>query len=287
MESEVVFWFDVGNVCDHSPLPDCTISLAGCWCGASPRPVHGKREPRMLVAVHVCSEVQQRRPPCCRFMARLTVNDPSQSTLEVSAIFSLTCCKHAGACAFRFSEPFSTDADPTSHRVRLWRGGSASKVLLHRVFFPRVRLHGHPGVCNGPWLLLWSRGEWRDCAAGGHRSSCGPVCSQSAPCNLLFFTQKMSLIICPVGQRLWRPVLHVASFVRRTPLVGGWTSSSPTMRSLLRALGFRSSGSVWSGSFSSLRLSAYCLSRGFSMYLCILFTYDCFQLGSSAPGKLL
>ena len=36
---------------------------------------------------------------------------------------------------------FSTDADPTSHRVRLWRGGSASKVLLSRLFFPRVRLH--------------------------------------------------------------------------------------------------------------------------------------------------
>ena len=80
-----------------------------------------------------------------------------------------------------------TDADPTSHRVRLWRGGSASKVLLHRVFFSRVRRHGHPEVCNGPWLLFWSRGERRDCAAGGHRSSCGPVCSQFAPCNLMFF----------------------------------------------------------------------------------------------------
>ena len=84
-------------------------------------------------------------------------------------------------------------------------------------------------------------------------------------CNVV--PKRCRLIICPVGQRLWRPVLHVASFVRRTPLVGGWTSSSPTMRSLLRGLGFRSSGSVWSGSFSSLRLSAYCLSRGFSMYL--------------------
>ena len=28
-----------------------------------------------------------------------------------------------------------TDADPASHRVRLWRGGSASKVLLPRLFF--------------------------------------------------------------------------------------------------------------------------------------------------------
>ena len=39
-----------------------------------------------------------------------------------------------------------TDADPTSHRVRLWRGGSASKVLLLRVFFPRVRPHAHSEV---------------------------------------------------------------------------------------------------------------------------------------------
>ena len=79
-----------------------------------------------------------------------------------------------------------TDADPASHRVCLWRGGSASKVLLLRVFFPRVRLHGHPEVCNCPWLLLWSRGGRRDCAAGGHRSFCDPVCSQSAPCILIF-----------------------------------------------------------------------------------------------------
>ena len=30
------------------------------------------------------------------------------------------------------------------------------------------------------------RSSW-DCAAGGHRSFCDPVCSQSAPCNLTFF----------------------------------------------------------------------------------------------------
>ena len=66
--------FDVGHVRDHLPLADCSISLAGCWCGASPRPLYGRREPRRLVAVqvldcveeHVRSEVQQRRPPRCR-----------------------------------------------------------------------------------------------------------------------------------------------------------------------------------------------------------------------------
>ena len=51
----------------------------------------------------------------------------------------------------------------------------------------------------------------------------------------------MSLRMCPVGQRLWRPELHVSSFVRRTPLVGGWTSSRPSMSSLLKALGIRHS----------------------------------------------
>ena len=54
-----------------------------------------------------------------------------------------------------------TDADPTILRVRLWQGGSASNVLLPRLFFPRVRLHGRPEVRECPWLLLWSRGERR------------------------------------------------------------------------------------------------------------------------------
>ena len=52
-----------------------------------------------------------------------------------------------------------TDADLASHRVRLWRGGSASKVPLHRLSFRRVRLRGRPEQRKGPWLLLWSRGE--------------------------------------------------------------------------------------------------------------------------------
>ena len=58
-ESEVVFWFDVGHVCDHSPLPDSTISLARRWSGASQRPLHGKREPRGLVAVQVLDCVEE------------------------------------------------------------------------------------------------------------------------------------------------------------------------------------------------------------------------------------
>ena len=154
-------------------------------------------------------------------------------------------------------------ADPASHRVRLWRGGSASKVPLHRVFCPRVRLHGHPEVCNGPWLLLWSRGGRRDCAAGGHRSYCDPVCSQSAPYNLMFFSQKMSLIICPVRQRLWLPVSLVASFVRRTQ--PGWSGSRPSVRRLLR--------SMW-----LLRVATWVLLLVGQVHaLRRLCAYDCFQ----------
>ena len=44
----------------------------------------------VCVGEHVGSEVQPRRPPCCRFMARLSVHDSSQSTVEVSVIFSIT-----------------------------------------------------------------------------------------------------------------------------------------------------------------------------------------------------
>ena len=35
--------------------------------------------------------------------------------------------------------PRFTDADPTSHRVRLWRGGSASTPAFFYLFFPFVR----------------------------------------------------------------------------------------------------------------------------------------------------
>ena len=41
---------------------------------------------------------------------------------------------------FRFTVLYSADAGPASHRVRLWRGGPASKVLLLPLRFPQVRL---------------------------------------------------------------------------------------------------------------------------------------------------
>ena len=55
--------------------------------------------------------------------------------------------------------PCATGADPASHGVRLWRGGSASRVLPLRVSFPRVPLHGHQEVRKRPWPPLWGRGE--------------------------------------------------------------------------------------------------------------------------------
>ena len=80
-----------------------------------------------------------------------------------------------------------TDADPASHRFRLWRGGSASKVLLLRLFLPRVHFHRRLEVRKRPWLLFLQHLGRRDSAAGGHRSFCDPVFSLFVPCKLLFF----------------------------------------------------------------------------------------------------
>ena len=67
------------------PFSECAVSLekrTASEPNTAPQAV--------CVGDHVGSEVQPRRPPCCRFMSRLSVNDPSQSTVEVSAIFSIT-----------------------------------------------------------------------------------------------------------------------------------------------------------------------------------------------------
>ena len=91
--------------------------------------------------------------------------------------------------------------DPASHRVSsLARRVCVPKVLLQSSFsfleyvFTVIRK-----VCNGPWLLLWSRGRRRGPAPLAVTGPyCDPVCSQSAPCKLnVFFTHKMSLIILP------------------------------------------------------------------------------------------
>ena len=63
--------------------------------------------------------------------------------------------------------PSTAGADRASHGVRLWRGGSASRVLPHRVSFPRVPLHGHQEVRKRPWPPLWGRGEMATLAPRG------------------------------------------------------------------------------------------------------------------------
>ena len=56
---------------------------------------------------------------------------------------------------------FFTDADPTSHRVRLWRGRSASS-LFFCLFFHSFVEYRRLDSFKGPWPLLWGRGEMAD-----------------------------------------------------------------------------------------------------------------------------
>ena len=98
--------------------------------------------------------------------------------------------------------PCAAGADPASHGVRLWRGWSASRVLLHRVSFLRVPLHGHPEVRKRPWPPLWGRGGDGDVGASP-RSACEryvrcalPVCSL---CLKMFSFPQCRLIIDPAG----------------------------------------------------------------------------------------
>ena len=118
-------------------------------------------------------------------------------------------------------------------------GQPSSSSLARRGLRPlRVRLRGRPELRKAPWLLLWSRGEM----AGQRRLAVtGPSVTQCVV-SLLAVTQcfhpkRCLCIICPVGQRPWWPEVLMVSFVRRTPLVGAWTSWRPRMSSLLRAWG--------------------------------------------------
>ena len=111
------------------------------------------------------------------FLARVSLADSSQPPVEVPVcswhphdhelqarreypveLDLLLPCSFE-ACSLMLVFRLSTDAGPASHRVRLWRGGSASRVLPHRVSFPRVPLHGHQEVRKRPWPPLWGRGE--------------------------------------------------------------------------------------------------------------------------------
>ena len=59
----------------------------------------------------------------------------------------------------------------------------------------------------------------------------------------------------------------MASFVRRTPLVGGWPSSRPSMRSLLRASSFVQLLRSWEVSRCLTELDIVVFSTGFILFL--------------------
>ena len=82
----------------------------------------------------------------------------------------------------------------------------------HIVFsFVEYAFTDGPKVCNGPWLLLWSR--------GGRRPSVTQCVVSLLPVTCCFSLKDVFKNL-PRGQRLWWPELLMASFVRRTPLVG-------------------------------------------------------------------
>ena len=78
--------------------------------------------------------------------------------------------------------PCVTGADPASHGVRLWRGGSASTVAFF-LFFPFIVLvyTDFSNYVSAPGLLLWGRGEmaerWSDRFGRCLRAAVLSVCS--------------------------------------------------------------------------------------------------------------
>ena len=73
---------------------------------------------------------------------------------------------------------------------------------------------------KAPGSSCRAEGRWRDSAAGGHRSFCGPVCSQSAPCNLMFFSLKDVFKNLPI----WAAAMVAGALhgQLRTSNVAGW-----------------------------------------------------------------
>ena len=95
---------------------------------------------------------------------------------------------------------FFTDADPTSHRVRLWRGGSASNFLFYLFFYSFVEY-----VDIGTSTYIKAPGPY--CGAEGEMAERGSdrlgLCLKTAVlsvCSLLFIMfLPCRLIIDPGG----------------------------------------------------------------------------------------
>ena len=95
----------------------------------------------------------------------------------------------------------------------------------------------------------------------------------------------MSLRICPFGQRLLRQELHESSYVRRTQtgpdmellayFLGGWISSRPTMRSLLRSVASVPGGEYVLVFLSRQRVIVFPFGRDVVCIVCLLRFYSC------------
>ena len=90
---------------------------------------------------------------------------------------------------------FFTDADPTSHRVRLWRGGSASSLFFYLFFFSFVEYVDIDALTflKAPGPYCGAEGEmadlWPDCFSLCLRAVVLSVCSlllkMFLPCRLI------------------------------------------------------------------------------------------------------
>ena len=152
----------------------------------------------------------------------------------------------------------------TSHRVRLWRGGSASRVLPLRLFFQRVRLQGQPEVHKGPLALLEQR---------GHGDGVVPPRSASAPYIRCFFlgssatqctkrkTESVVLLLsllCPcellpcvgVFLRSLQTLPNTGTVILSLEGPSGQTRACPTVR---LAVGLTSTRATLEGSLTGVR----------------------------------
>ena len=146
----------------------------------------------------------------------------------------------AGSCGTPVSSASQCLAPRTQARpeIELVSGeaGLASKVLLLPLLLPQVRRHGQPELRKWPLAPLVEQRGIGGAVLPKHSSfleQC--VVRPFLLVSIMLFTfKRCRFIICPVGQRLWRPVLHVASFVRCTQ--PGWISPGPSLTSLLKRM---------------------------------------------------
>ena len=150
------------------------------------------------------------------------VGNPTSQRIALNGVSFrwLSSLTHCGCTrVYRFSEPFSTDAGPASHRVRLWRGGPAYKVLLLPLLLPQVRLHGHLELRKGSWLLLWSREELDGAVQPKHSSFREPCVASLLPVTNFF---PLKYVFNNLPCRAAALVAGAPHCQLRTPYAAGW-----------------------------------------------------------------